>query len=307
MIQALADLIGLHGYHARIALVILLLLFGFGIWLALRSLGRRWLAEPPTVELGGPAPPSRSAIRGRLRREGEALRRDAPTQPAERAYRLGLIAGLRGARSWLRAAPAASQRALSVLHPLPEPERIAVATRVADALFDFGLGEMAEPWYRSALLEAERLPDLGAATHALSRLSLLRYRAGDLDEAEEWLRPVLDPLRATGDRRALARCELTLGLVRRAKGNYGPARAALRRAIDIFKESGDGQGAATGLAELGATFELEGDQYGALEYWAEAISRFRMTGLDKDADALQLRSDRLARALASPQSERTRP
>jgi tetratricopeptide (TPR) repeat protein len=307
MIQALADLLGLHGHHARIALTILLLLVGIGVLLVLRSLGRRWLAEPPTVELGGTEPPSRAAIRVRLREEGEALHSDPPTTPADRAHRLGLLAGLRAARSWLRAPPAGTPRALAVLHPLPAPEKIAVANRVADDLFDFGLGAMAEPWYRAALLEAERLPDLPAATHAMSRLSLLRYRAGDLDEAEEWLRPVLDPLRATGDRRALARCELTLGLVRRAKGEYGAARGSLRKALSLFQESADGQGAATAMAELGATFEMDGDPYGALEYWAQAISRFRMTGLEREADALQHRSDRTARALQSPATERKHP
>ncbi|MEQ8697064.1 MAG: hypothetical protein RLT05_10950, partial [Bauldia litoralis] len=158
MIESLADLLGLHGHHARIALTILLLLFGFGILLVLRSLGRRWLAEPPMTELGGPAPPTRPAIRARLRTEMETVRRDAPTDPAERAYSLGLIASLRSARSWLRAAAPAEPRALAVLYPLPAPARIAIANRVADALFDFGLGAAAEPWFRAALLEAERLP-----------------------------------------------------------------------------------------------------------------------------------------------------
>jgi tetratricopeptide (TPR) repeat protein len=306
MIEGLARLLGLHGYHARIALAILLLLVALGVWLVLRSLGRRWLNEPLPPEIGGPPAPTRATIRARLHAEAEALRREPPTHPAERAYRLGLISGLRSARSWLRTGSTTRPRGLDAIAALAPAERIGAATRIADALFDFGLGAAAEPWYRTALLDAERLPDLAAATHAMSRLSALRYRAGDLDEAEEWLRPVLAPLRGGGDRRALARCELTLGLVHRAKGETGAARHALSRAIHVFQEAGDGAGAATGLAELGATFELEGDRYGALEYWAQAISRYRMAGLDREADALQERSDHLARALQSP-TEKKQP
>jgi len=131
-----------------------------------------------------------------------------------------------------------------------------------------GPEEGAEDEREFALLEAERLMELGAIERVQS----------NYDEASRCFEGALDVFQTHGDRHGEGRARGLLGRVCRSQGHYGRATQFHTQALDIARELGDKHTEGINLGDLGMVYQSLSQYDRARELYTQALDSAREVG-----------------------------
>jgi predicted ATPase/DNA-binding SARP family transcriptional activator len=109
-------------------------------------------------------------------------------------------------------------------------------------------------------------------------LSLLLFRAGDLDQAQLIAEAALEPAAVCGERGALIGCLLNIGNCLSSQGQVREALGHFERALAIAREEGDRHAAAVALGNLGIAEKRLGNHDRAFEHYCSALAAERELG-----------------------------
>ena len=129
--------------------------------------------------------------------------------------------------------------------------------------------------------------DSTGQAHALTDLSVARWRLGQHGPAAEHLRQALPLFRQGDDRAGQARALNNLGIVETRLGEYQPALDHYAAALALFQQLGDPIGESNVLNNLGTVATRLGDYPAATDHYARALALCRRTG-DRIAEARAL-------------------
>ena len=138
-----------------------------------------------------------------------------------------------------------------------------------------------------ALQAARHSGDPLGQAHALTELSVARWRLGELESAAEELLQALPLFRQGGDQAGQARALNNLGIVETRLGRYQPATDHYTEALTLFQQAGHLIGESNVLNNLGTVETRVGQYESATDHYLQALALCRRTG-DQIAEARAL-------------------
>lgn len=240
-----------------------------------------WLEEAWTLEAGGDLPGAERAAR-----RGLELRPDARDRTQAELWLLLAVVLEHAMR--LDEARTAAESARRVLAGSDLPATAARLARVEGAvLVRLGEHETAERVLREGRELAERVGSVEELGGTLTNLALLRYQAGDLEEAVDLTREALAEFERVGHRsgRIINGCNLATMLAE--CGETGHALDVAERALALADEVGDHYHAGDALDAMVRAHLALGDQPAAASAARRAAARYRAAGADELAEEVE--------------------
>lgn len=161
--------------------------------------------------------------------------------------------------------------------------------------------EAAEAPIQTALAQSQRDHNAASVAGILAQLSVLRLRAGRLDEAHRAIEDALQIARVVNSRAQLANMLQVLGSIESEQGGatLKTSEQHLRAALGLARELGERERIAYALSDLGLTLEREGREREALVAYEEAVHLVETltASLSKDVSAEVFSTKRANREL----------
>jgi len=166
-----------------------------------------------------------------------------------------------------------------ILPHVDDDNRPVCLRQIGRTYSDFGYWDIAERYFKDALVIEQEEEDKSGIANSLSCLGYIERNRGNWDEAERLYRQCLEVDTELGDRSGMASSWGQLGDIERNRGNWDEAERLYRQSLELRTELGDRSGMATSIGCLGENELGRGNLDAAEPLLQEALAKMQELGM----------------------------